>query len=172
MSDGNRCGLLLRLMQSMTFVKPFPGVHYVTIVSVTDVPIALAIVALLSCLSLNVLLALLREAEATGAWQKATDAARDTAAAIQDAADAAGVPVVTDAVGAMFGFFLADVLPTTYDEVQRSDKAAFARLHGLLLERGVYLPPSPFEACFTSSAHTPEVVGEAAEAFRGAFAAL
>ena len=117
-------------------------------------------------------LALLREAEATDAWQKAADAARDTAAAIQDAADAAGVPVVTDAVGAMFGFFLADEMPTTYAEVQQSDKAAFARLHGLLLERGVYLPPSAFEACFTSSAHTPEVVAEAAEAFRSAFAAL
>ena len=117
-------------------------------------------------------LALLREAESTGAWQKAADAARDTAAAIQSAADAAGVPVVTDAQGAMFGFFLANRLPTTYAEVQESDKATFARLHRLLLDRGVYLPPSAFEACFTSSAHTPEVVEEAAEAFRSAFAAL
>ncbi len=117
-------------------------------------------------------LALLREAEATGAWQLAADAARQSAEAIQTAADAAGVPVVTDAVGAMFGFFVNDRMPTDYAEVQTSDKAAFARLHGLLLERGVYLPPSPFEACFTSSAHTPAVVEEAAEAFRSAFAAL
>ena len=117
-------------------------------------------------------LALLREADASGAWQTAADAARDTADAIQRAADAAGVPVVTDAQGAMFGFFLRDALPMTYDEAQTSDKAAFSRLHRLLLDRGVYLPPSPFEACFTSSAHTPEVVAEAAEAFRSAFAAL
>ena len=117
-------------------------------------------------------LALLREVEASGAWQRATDAARATAEAIQSAADAAGVPVVTDAVGAMFGFFFNDRSLFSYQDVQTSDKAAFSRLHGLLLERGVYLPPSAFEACFTSSAHTPEVVEEAAEAFRSAFAAL
>ena len=117
-------------------------------------------------------LALLREAQASGAWQLAADAARQSAEAIQASADAAGVPVVTDAVGAMFGFFLNDRSLFTYQDVQTSDKAAFSRLHGLLLERGVYLPPSAFEACFTSSAHTPEVVAEAADAFRSAFAAL
>lgn len=117
-------------------------------------------------------LALLREVEASGAWQTASDAARDTAAAIQDAADAAGVPVVTDHVGAMFGFFFNSRSLFSFEDVQTSDKAAFARLHGLLLDRGVYLPPSAFEACFTSSAHTPDVVAEAAEAFRSAFAAL
>jgi glutamate-1-semialdehyde 2,1-aminomutase len=117
-------------------------------------------------------LALFREAEATDAWQTAADAARQSAEAIQRAADAAGVPVVSEAVGAMFGFFLNSRSLFSFEDVQTSDKAAFARLHGLLLARGVYLPPSPFEACFTSSAHTPEVVAEAAEAFRSAFAAL
>jgi glutamate-1-semialdehyde 2,1-aminomutase len=117
-------------------------------------------------------LALLREVEATDAWQRAADAARDTAHAVQEAADAAGVPVVSESVGAMFGFFLHDRSVFTYDDVQQTDRAAFARLHRLLLDRGVYLPPSPFEACFTSSAHTPEVVAEAADAFRSAFAAL
>ncbi|WP_420453996.1 glutamate-1-semialdehyde 2,1-aminomutase [Rubrivirga sp.] len=117
-------------------------------------------------------LALFREAEATGAWRLAADAARDTAAAIQSAADAAGVPVQTDAVGAMFGVFLNDRPVTDYASAATSDKAAFARLHRLLLDRGVYLPPSPFEACFTSSAHTPAVVAQAAEAFQSAFAAL
>ncbi len=61
---------------------------------------------------------------------------------------------------------------TDYASAATSDKATFARLHGLLLDRGVYLPPSSFEACFTSSAHTPEVVAQAADAFRSAFAAL
>ncbi len=117
-------------------------------------------------------LALLRELDATDAWQRASDAARDTAAAIQRAADAAGVPVVTDAVGAMFGFFLADAPVHDYAGAAASDTKAFGRLHGLLLERGVYLPPAAFEACFTSSAHTPEVVAQAADAFASAFAAL
>ncbi|MEM7787090.1 MAG: glutamate-1-semialdehyde 2,1-aminomutase [Bacteroidota bacterium] len=117
-------------------------------------------------------LALLREAQATDAWERAAEAARATSEAILSAAEAAGVPVVSEAVGAMFGFFLNDRSLFSFEDVQTSDKAAFARLHGLLLERGVYLPPSPFEACFTSSVHTPEVVAEAAEAFRSAFAAL
>ena len=117
-------------------------------------------------------IALLSELDATDAWESASEAARTTAEAIQSAADAAGVPVVTDAVGAMFGFFFNDRSLFSFEDVQTSDKAAFSRLHGLLLERGVYLPPSPFEACFTSSAHTPDVVAEAAEAFRSAFAAL
>ena len=123
-------------------------------------------------LAMSAGIALLRALDETDAWQEASDAARDTAAAIQSAADAAGVPVVSESVGAMFGFFLNDRSLFTFEDVQTSDKAAFARLHGLLLDRGVYLPPSPFEACFTSSAHTPAVVEEAAEAFRTAFAAL
>ncbi len=117
-------------------------------------------------------LALLREAEATDAWQLAADAARDTAAAIQAAADAAGVPIQTEHLGAMFGFFLTDRPVTDYASAATSDKAQFSQLHRLLLDRGVYLPPSPFEACFTSSAHTPAVVAEAADAFQSAFAAL
>ncbi|MDT0632700.1 glutamate-1-semialdehyde 2,1-aminomutase [Rubrivirga sp. S365] len=117
-------------------------------------------------------LALLGEVDATGAWEAAAEAARTTAEAVQSAADAAGVPVVTDAVGTMFGFFFNDRSLFSFEDVQTSDKAAFSRLHGLLLERRVYLPPSPFEACFTSSAHTPDVVETAAEAFQSAFAAL
>jgi len=117
-------------------------------------------------------LALLREAEAPGVWEAAAAAAEGTAQAIADAAEAAGVPVQTDAVGAMFGFFLTDEPVTDYASAARADRAAFARLHGLLLEEGVYLPPSPFEACFTSSVHTPVVVEAAAGAFRRAFARL
>mgnify|MGYP006177080393 CR=1 FL=1 len=100
------------------------------------------------------------------------EAARLTAEAIGDAASAAGVPIQTDHLGAMFGFFLTDEPVTDYTSAARSDRAAFARLHRLLLDRGVYLPPSPFEACFTSSAHTLSVVEEAAAAFRTAFALL
>ncbi|MDX1419100.1 MAG: glutamate-1-semialdehyde 2,1-aminomutase [Rubricoccaceae bacterium] len=117
-------------------------------------------------------IALLQEADASDAWQAAADAARGTAEAIQAAADSAGVPVQVDAVGAMFGFFLSAEPVTDYTSAARSDREAFARLHRLLLDRGVYLPPSPFEACFTSSAHTAAVVEAAAAAFHDAFAQL
>ncbi|MEM6328141.1 MAG: glutamate-1-semialdehyde 2,1-aminomutase [Bacteroidota bacterium] len=117
-------------------------------------------------------LATLREVYASDAWEQASNAALQTVASIRSAAEAAGVPVQADAQGAMFGFFLNEHPVTDYASAATSDKAAFARLHGLLLERGVYLPPSPFEACFTSSAHTPEVLAAADEAFRSAFAAL
>ncbi|MFN3596280.1 MAG: glutamate-1-semialdehyde 2,1-aminomutase [Rubricoccaceae bacterium] len=117
-------------------------------------------------------LALLREAAEPGVWQAAAEAAQATAEALAEAACAAGVPVQADAVGAMFGFYLTDTPVYDYESASRTDRRAFARLHGLLLEEGVYLPPSPFEACFTSSAHTPDVVAEAAGAFRRAFARL
>lgn len=117
-------------------------------------------------------LALLREVHATEAWASASEAARTTCEAIESAARAARVPVMTEQVGAMFGFFFADQPVRSYREAQATDREAFARLHGLLLNHGVYLPPSPFEACFTSSAHTPDVVESAAEAFHSAFAAL
>jgi glutamate-1-semialdehyde 2,1-aminomutase len=111
-------------------------------------------------------------AHETGAWDVAAHAAQRTADAIQQAGDAAGIAVRTDSVGAMFGFYLRDLSVFTYADAAQSDREAFARLHGLLLERGVYLPPSSFEACFASSAHTDDVLDEAERAFAEAFAAL
>jgi glutamate-1-semialdehyde 2,1-aminomutase len=59
-----------------------------------------------------------------------------------------------------------------YAEVLASHTALFKPLFHALLERGVYLPPSPFETCFLSAAHTSEDIAHTCEAFEEAFARL
>jgi glutamate-1-semialdehyde 2,1-aminomutase len=60
--------------------------------------------------------------------------------------------------GTMFGFFLTDQHVTDYTSAKTSDTARYAKLFHALLEQGVYLAPSQFEAGFVSSAHTSEII--------------
>ena len=58
-------------------------------------------------------------------------------------------------VGSMFTWFFTEEKVTDYERAKKSDTARFARFFHHLLERGVYLPPSQFEAAFLSAAHMP-----------------
>jgi glutamate-1-semialdehyde 2,1-aminomutase len=89
---------------------------------------------------------------------------------IQQAADEAGVPMRTTQVGGMFGlFFTTARRVVNFAEAGNCDVAAFRSFYHLMLERGVYLAPSAFEAGFVSSAHSDEhiekTVAAAAESF-------
>jgi len=86
------------------------------------------------------------------------------------AAREAGVPFTTTRVGAMFGLFFTDA-PTvdTYAQAVACDTAAFNRFFHAMLERGVFLAPSAFEAGFVSSAHDEAVVAATLAAAREAF---
>jgi len=66
-----------------------------------------------------------------------------------------GVPHVTANRGSMVGFFLTDGPVTNVSEAKRSDTALFGRFFHAMLDRGVYLAPSQFEAGFLSTAHRP-----------------
>ncbi len=90
---------------------------------------------------------------------------------LEAAARAAGVPFTTTRVGAMFGLFFTDA-PTvdTYAQAVACDTAAFNRFFHAMLERGVFLAPSAFEAGFVSSAHDPAVIEDTLAAARDAFA--
>ena len=68
-------------------------------------------------------------------------------------------------------FFSAEKVDT-YAQAMACDSAAFNRFFHAMLERGVYLAPSAFEAGFLSSAHDDAVIGATVEAARAAFAAL
>jgi glutamate-1-semialdehyde 2,1-aminomutase len=93
---------------------------------------------------------------------------RDLAAAGR----AAGLPFCTDAVGGMFGIYFADAVPASYAQIMATDKDRFnAFFHGML-DRGVYLAPSAYEAGFVSAAHDDAVIDATVEAARAAFAAL
>jgi glutamate-1-semialdehyde 2,1-aminomutase len=69
-----------------------------------------------------------------------------------------GVPMVANRVGAMFTWFFTPGPVTDYASAAKSDTSAFARFHRSMLEQGVWLPCSQFEAAFLSTAHTMEDV--------------
>lgn len=91
---------------------------------------------------------------------------------IADEADRAGVPMIANRVGAMFTWFFTSAPVTDYSSAAKSDTAAFARFHRAMLNQGVWLPCSQFEAAFLSTTHTIEDVRETVGAARIAFTAI
>ena len=90
--------------------------------------------------------------------------------AVLDRARLLGVPAWGDAVGGMFGIHLVEGPVRHFEQASRVDRALFSRFFDAALRRGVFLPPSPFEACFLSVAHTAEDVELVAQALAGALA--
>jgi glutamate-1-semialdehyde 2,1-aminomutase len=77
-----------------------------------------------------------------------------------------------DSVGGMFGFYFADQVPTSFEAVTKTDIEAFKKFFHLMLDRGVYLAPSAYEAGFTSIAHDNAVLDEIITAARHSFQKL
>ena len=91
---------------------------------------------------------------------------------IAGAAAKHGIPFSVTRVGAMFGLFFTHETVETYAQATAADVAAFNRFFHGMLERGVYLAPSAFEAGFVSSAHSDEVVEETVATADAVFADL
>ena len=72
----------------------------------------------------------------------------------------------------MFGLYFAPEVPRNYAEMMKCDKAAFNAFFHAMLDAGVYLAPSAFEAGFLSAQHDDAVVDATVEAARTAFAAI
>ncbi len=117
-------------------------------------------------------IATLQGLQVEGVWQKVADTAVSLTTAIQQAAQTAGVPVQINRVGTMFTTFFTDRPVTDWDSAARSDTAKFGRAFQVLLENGVYLPPSQFEACFLSTEHGAAEIEQTVAAFEGAFTAV
>jgi glutamate-1-semialdehyde 2,1-aminomutase len=81
-------------------------------------------------------------------------------------ANEVGIPMTVNRVGSMFTWFFTDQPVTDFTSAATSDTVSFGRFHRALLEAGVWLPPSQFEAAFVSTAHTPAEVGFLLEAAR------
>jgi glutamate-1-semialdehyde 2,1-aminomutase len=75
-------------------------------------------------------------------------------------------------ISGMFGFFFAPGPVHNYEDAKHSDTAKFGRFHRGMLEHGVYLAPSQFEAGFTSLAHTDEDIDRTLEAARAVMSSL
>ena len=83
----------------------------------------------------------------------------------------AGIPVTLNRVGSMWTWFFTANPVSDYDQAAASDTAAFGRFHRAMLDAGVWLPPSQFEAMFLGTAHGPAEVEATVAAAKGAFAA-
>ena len=82
------------------------------------------------------------------------------------AAKETGHAMVGGHVGGMFGFFFTDKPVRNFEDAKKADSAKFGRFHRGMLERGVYLAPSAYEAGFTSLKHTDADIDFAVNAAR------
>ena len=97
---------------------------------------------------------------------------RSLARALVDAASAANIELVASAIGGLAGFFFAAESVTNFEQAAATDGALYGRFFRAMLERGVYLPPSRFEALFLSTAHTEAHIERVATAAEQAFGSL
>ena len=88
------------------------------------------------------------------------------------AAKAANIPIVHNRVGTMFGMFFTDQPVTDYNSAKTADTNRFARFFQAMLQQGVYLAPSQFEAGFLSTAHSDTEISATIAAAEQAFASL
>jgi glutamate-1-semialdehyde 2,1-aminomutase len=105
-------------------------------------------------------LATLREVARPGFFDTLAATTRQLTEGLLAAAREAGVPMVGDCEGGMFGFFFprsaSEGLPQHYGAVMATDKERFNRFFHGMLDRGVYLAPALYEAGFVSAAHSEE----------------
>jgi glutamate-1-semialdehyde 2,1-aminomutase len=102
-------------------------------------------------------------------WDELNAAAEQLAEGIYQAAQASEVPIQQTRAGTMFATFFVDEAPYDWSSVKKSDTQRFGRFFQAMLEQGVYLAPSQFEAGFISTAHNEEVIEATVRAAREAF---
>ena len=107
-----------------------------------------------------------------GVWERLEALTERLTAGIGAAAREAGVPIQQTRVGTMFATFFTETPVRDWDTVKTSDTDRFARFFRAMLERGVYLAPSQYEAGFMSLAHDEAVIDATVEAAREAFKAV
>ena len=98
------------------------------------------------------------------AYEVLGSASRTLQQMVAEALTTAGVPHVVQTAGTLFSVFFREEPVHSYADAKAQDTEAFTRFFHAMLEGGIYLPPSAFEAWFVSTAHTPEVLDRIAEA--------
>ena len=115
-------------------------------------------------------LAALELAAQPGVYEKLEAGTKRLADGLATLAREAGVPFTSSSLGGVFGFFFQAGPVRTYADAQKSDTARFKVFFHAMLEQGVYLAPSPFEAGFLTTAHGEAEFDQTLEAARRAFA--
>jgi glutamate-1-semialdehyde 2,1-aminomutase len=112
-------------------------------------------------------------AAAEGFHAQLDRAARRLTRGLQICADSAGIPFTTNQAGGMFGCFFSEAAPVTlYEQVARCDMERFRRFFHGMLDAGVYLAPSAYEAGFVSAAHSDAIIDATLEVATEVFATL
>ncbi|MGJ6965017.1 glutamate-1-semialdehyde 2,1-aminomutase [Streptosporangium sp. G11] len=99
-----------------------------------------------------------------GVYDRVDAAALVIGRAVADALAAAGVPHRLQRAGSLFSIFFTDERVTDFATAQKQNTAAYRAFFHAMLDQGVYLPPSAYEAWFLSSAHDDEALSRIAEA--------
>lgn len=110
-------------------------------------------------------LATLRQLKEEDPYRELENRTERFAAAVQGALQEKGLAVQVPRIGSMINVFFVDRPVRSFADAMKCDQERFARFFNELLARGVYLPPSAFEAYFVSTAHTDAVMDEALSAF-------
>jgi glutamate-1-semialdehyde 2,1-aminomutase len=103
-----------------------------------------------------------------GVYESLEAKAAKLEAGLQDAFDSAETPLTINRVGSMMTAFLNPGEVTGWPSVAKSDRQGFARFFHAMMDRGVYLPPSAFEAMFVSTAHSEDDLDETISAAKDA----
>jgi glutamate-1-semialdehyde 2,1-aminomutase len=117
-------------------------------------------------------LATLRLIQAPGFYDALTAQTARLTTGLVDAGRSAGIAFSADAVGGMFGLYFAEIVPSSYAAMMSCDKSRFNTFFHAMLDAGVYLAPSAFEAGFVSAQHADNAIDETLNAARKAFAQL
>lgn len=118
-------------------------------------------------------LAVLEEISQPGFFEALTEKTTTLVQGLQERADKAGIPFTTSQVGAMFGLFFTDQEKvTSFAQATACDLERFQKFFHLMLEEGVYLAPSAYEAGFVSAAHDDNAIQKTLAAAEKAFAQL
>ncbi|WP_320668422.1 glutamate-1-semialdehyde 2,1-aminomutase [Prochlorococcus sp. MIT 1307] len=107
-----------------------------------------------------------------GTYEKLEATTKKLFEGILQSAKDSGIPITGSSISAMFGFYLCEGPVRNFEEAKATNTELFGKLHRAMLERGVYLAPSAFEAGFTSLAHSEDDINATLKAFQESFAEI
>ena len=118
-------------------------------------------------------LAMLNALSEPGFYDKLEDKVKTLCQGVQAVAEQYSIPFSTNSVGGMFGWFFTESAPVSnYAQATACDIARFQKFYHLMLEEGIYLAPSAFEAGFVSAAHGENELNQTIETANKAFSQL
>jgi len=117
-------------------------------------------------------MATLKQVQQPGFYEQLSSRTQAFVEGLSAAAKAQGIAFSAQSIGGMFGLYFSATPPTSYAEVMQCDKEAFNRFFHAMLDEGVYLAPSAYEAGFVSGAHTEAEIQFTLDAAARVFAQL